>query len=655
MRGDGKVEGDIERGRRPRAAGVRLALAAVALNVLATPALAQSDDAAGTSDAPAAAIEAVEGAWRHGLTIGGGAPGYPEGFEHFGYVNPDAPKGGTVKLAWPRGFDSLNPYLPKGTPAPGTTTLLYSALMVPSVDEQDASAQYGQIAEAVKVADDFSAVTYRLNPDARWHDGEPIDAEDVVWSFETVTRLSPTFKFYFKDVSGAAQTAPGEVTFTFGETGNKELPYIMGQTPVLPKHWWSVERDGSMRIEQTRLDEMPLGSGPYRIASLVAGKTIAYERVPDFWGADHPTYRGLWNFGRIVYEVFEEPTVAVQGFKKNVFDWKDVNSAKEWATDYADFAPIEEGRVIQEEFPDTTSGRWQAFVLNLRRDKFQDPRVRRALNHAFDFETTKENRFYGQYERNDSYFDRTDLASSQDLPTGRELELLREVAGLHPDAVPETVFSRAYENPVGGNARALRSNLREADRLLREAGWEVVNGKRMKDGRTLTIEYVDSSPLFEPIVLPWFNNLQRLGIETEFRMLDASQEIERTRSRDFDVVSSTFLQSLSPGNEQREYWGSEAADEAGSRNIAGIKNPAVDWMIEKIVFAADREELESATRALDRLLLHNDYMIPQWVSLTDRTLRWDKFEHPEDLVERTRGFSNGWPGLWWHRDAEATQ
>lgn len=625
----------------------RWGVALVVAGALAAPAWAQD----GTADA--ATDETRD--WRHALGISG-EPGYPEGFPHFGYVNPDAPQGGEVTLYWPRGFDSLNPLLVRGTPAPGLG-LIYETLLTPALDEQDVSAYYGLIAEAVTRPDDYSSVTFRLDPEARWHDGEPIDAEDVIWSFETAIDLNPNQAFYYRNVTGVEETAPGEVTFTFDQTGNRELPTIMGQLLVLPKHWWAEERDGERRIDQTRLDETPPGSGPYRIASVDPGQTMTYERVRDSWadasedGDPHPTRVGEWNFDRIAYEVFTEPTVAIQAFKNNSYDWKDVYSAKEWATDYEGFEALEDGRVIREEFPDETSGLMQAFVPNLRLERFQDPRVRRALNLAFDFETTQRTRFYGQYERGDSFYDRTELASTG-LPEGRELEILREVAASH-EGVPESVFTEAYENPVGGDVRTVRENLREADRLLREAGWTVENGRRVKDGEVFTLEYLESSPLFEPVVLPWFENLRRLGIETSYRFVDQSQDLERTRGRDFDVVTQAFPQSLSPGNEQRDFWGSEAAEREGSRNVAGIANPAVDALIERIVFATDRDELVAATRALDRVLLHNDYVIPQWVSLTDRTLRWDKFGRPDNIVERMNGFSFGWPAVWWYDEAKA--
>ena len=619
--------------------------AALALTLGMAPLHAQSDARSESPD---------ESGFVHALAISG-EPGYPEGFPHFGYVNPDAPKGGTVKLSWPRSFDSFNPILPKGLPAPGLG-LLYETLITSALDEQDVSAYYGLIANGVRVAPDLTSVTYRLDPDARWHDGEPIDAEDVIWSFETTRELSPERKFYWRNVTNVEETAPGEVTFTFDEAGNRELPVIVGQTIVLPKHWWEEEVEGERRIDQTRLDETPLGSGPYQVGEFAAGKSITYERVPDAWANDHPTQVGQNNFDRLTYEVFLDPTVAIQGFKKNVYDWKNVNSAKEWATEYEDFEALAQGRVIKEEFPDRSIGLMQAFVPNLRRERFQDPRVRRALNLAFDFETTQRTRFYGQYRRARSFFDGTELAAGADgPPEGREREFLEELKAEFPDDVPDAVFEAPSPNPVAGDPGRLRENMREADRLLREAGWTVENGKRVKDGEVFKLEYLESSALFEPIVLPWFNNLRRLGIETSYRFVDPSQEVERTRARDFDVVTTTFVQTLSPGNEQREYWGSEAADLDASRNVAGIKNPAIDAMIEKLIFTKDRDELTAASRALDRLLLAGEYVIPQWISDTDRTLRWDKFGHPDNLVERLNGFSVGFPSIWWYDEAKAAK
>ena len=615
-------------GRRVRGGWAALASGLLAASLLAAPATAQD-----------------AGEWRHATALSG-EPGYPRGFEHFSYVNPDAPKGGEVVLMWPRGFDSLNPLLPRGTPAPGSA-LLYQTLLTSALDEDDISGQYPLLATELRFPDDYSSATYRLNPDAKWHDGTPITAEDVIWSFQTAKEVSPLFRQYYANVLSAEERSSGEVTFAFDQKGNRELPQIVGQFAVLPKAWWGAEVDGERRIDQTRLDETPLGSGPYRIKDISPGRSITYERVEDWWAADHPTQVGKWNFDELSYEVFAEPNVRLQAFKRNAFDWIDVNSAKQWATAFEGFAPLESGEVIREEFPRTTLGLMQAFVPNLRREKFQDARVRRALNLAFDFETTKRTNFYGQYERSDSFYDGTELASTG-LPEGRELAILREVAAEHPDGVPERVFTEPYSNPVAGDARALRTNLREADRLLREAGWDLVDGKRVKDGEVLSIEYLEDSPLFEPIVLPWLENLKRLGIETSYRFVDQSQALERERNRDFDIITKTWAQTLSPGNEQRDDWGSRAADDPGSDNAAGIKNPAVDALVERIVFAPNREELVAATRALDRVLLANDYVIPQWFSGTERTLRWDKFAHPDPLPE----FGNGWPEIWWSKDAE---
>ena len=591
--------------------------------------------------------------WRHAMALSG-EPGYAAGFERFDYVNPDAPQGGEVKLSWPRGFDSLNPILPKGLPAPGIT-LLYESLMTPSLDEEDISASYGLIAEAARYPDDLSSVTFRLNPNARWHDGEPIDAEDVIWSFERAVELSPQRKFYYRNVTGAEETAPGEVTFTFDQTGNRELPYIMGQVLVLPKHWWGEERDGEPRIEQDAA-----GRVPARLRSLPASPPSTRARPSPTSGCATAGPRGTrrgWASGTSI----PSPTRCSSSrpypsrrSRRTSMTGRASTAPRNGRPPMRASAPLADGDVIREEFPETTTGRMQAFVPNLRLPKFQDARVRRALNLAFDFETTKRTVFYDQYERNDSFFDRTDLASSG-LPEGRELEILREVAAEHPDGVPEAVFTEPYANPSVNDPGDLRDNLREADRLLREAGWNVVDGRRMKDGEVLRIEYVEDSPLFEAIALPWLRNLERLGIEADYRFVDQAQAIERERNRDFDLMTKTWVQTLSPGNEQREYWGSEAADNPASQNVGGIKNPAVDALIDRIVFSADRDDLVAATRALDRVLLHSDYVIPQWVSDTTRTLRWDKFGRPDDLTERLRGFSTGFPAVWWYDEAKAAE
>jgi microcin C transport system substrate-binding protein len=584
---------------------------------------------------------AQDGEWRHatGLT---GEPKYPAGFAHFDYVNPDAPKGGLVRLSYPAGFDSFNPVLAAmGNGAPGTG-YLYDSLMKASYDELNISAQYGLLAEAMRYPADFSSVTFKLRPEARWHDGEPVTPEDVVWSFEQTIKHDPNQRYYYSHVAKAEVTGEHEVTFTFDAPGNRELPHIMGDLNVLPKHWWEgKDAQGRQRdISRTTL-EPPLGSGPYRIQSFEPNRFVVYERVDDYWGKDLNVNVGTYNVDRIRIDVYRDTSVLLEAFKGDQYDWRSENSAKNWATGY-DFPAVKQGKVIVEEFPDKASGLMQAFVLNLRRDKFKDPRVRLALNYAWDFESVKKSIFFDQYKRINSYFAGTELASSG-LPTGKELEILETVRG----EVPPEVFTTPYSNPVGGSPEAARENLRIALKLLKEAGYEL-RGRQLvnaKTGEPFTIELLENDPVgVERYMLPYQQSLARIGITLTMRFVDDSQLTERLRKRDFDMTISLWGQSLSPGNEQRGYWGSISADDPNNRNLAGIKDPAVDKLIDRVIYAKDRDELVAATKALDRVLLWNHFMIPQFYNDVYRTARWDRFGHPEKLPEYFYGF----PDIWWY-------
>lgn len=593
--------------------------------------------AAGASDAPP---------WRHASSLTG-TPKYAEGFKQFDYVRADAPAGGLVRLSSIGAFDSFNAILPKGDSAPGLG-LIYERLMDSALDELDVSTMYGAIAEALQYPDDFSWVKFRLRPQARWHDGAPITPEDVVWSFENVVKLNPTQRFYYNHVAKAEVTGEREVTFSFDQAGNRELPHIVGQMIVLPKHWWTgKDASGKQRdIAKTTL-EPPLGSGPYRIKSFTAGRSVTYERVDDHWARDLPFGVGQNNFEEIRYEQFRDQTVLLEAFKGDQYDWRDENSAKNWATGYK-FPAVRDGRVVLETFPDKSSGAMQAFVVNLRREKFQDIRIRKALNLAFDFETANRTVFYNQYKRVASYFAGTELAATG-LPQGRELEILEDVRGM----VPEEVFTTPYANPVNGDPGKLRGNLREAVSLLREAGWEFKGRKLInaKTGEHFKIEYLSRSPNDERVALPYALNLKKIGIELTIRNVDTSQYINRLRAYDFDMIGFIWGQSLSPGNEQRDFWGSVAAGNSASRNFAGIKNEAVDKLIERVIFAKDRDDLVAATHALDRVLLWNHFMIPQWYLDYDRTARWDRFGRPDKLPE----FSNGFPTIWWYDEEKAAK
>jgi microcin C transport system substrate-binding protein len=435
-----------------------------------------------------------------------------------------------------------------------------------------------------------------------------------------------------------------DIKFTFDAPGNRELPTIVGELTVLPKHYWEgTDAEGRKRDISATTLEKPLGSGPYRIKEFSAGRSITLERVNDYWGAKLPTRIGTDNFGELRFEFFRDNVVALEAFKADQADWISENSAKQWATQY-EFPAVVEKRVIKEEFPINDSGRMQAFTFNLRREAFKDARLRRAFNYAYDFEEMNKQLFYSQYKRINSYFEGTELASSG-LPEGTELAILEEVRG----KVPPEVFTKPYVNPVNGNPEAVRVNLREAMRLLKEAGFEVRDRKLVDPaGNPVAAEILVHDPSSERIALFYKPSLERIGVAVTIRTVDDTQYQNRVRSFDFDIIIDQWGQSLSPGNEQREFWGSQAADQPGSRNTVGIKNPAIDALIEKVIFAKDRATLVAATHALDRVLLWNFYVVPQFTYGFSRYARWDRFSHAEPMPKYGR---SGLPSLWWH-DAE---
>lgn len=575
--------------------------------------------------------------WHHATSLVG-EPKYAEGFAHFDYVNPDAPKGGTLKLSVDGTFDTFNPILPKGSGAAGVG-LIYESLFTPSEDE--ISSEYGALAEATSFPDDFSSATFRMNPRARWWDGEPVTAEDVVWSFNKLVALNESQANYYANVKSAEVTAPAEVTFTFSEAGNRELPKIMGQLIVLPQHWWEgKDANGKTRdIGQSTL-EPPMGSGPYRIASFNPGQTVTLERVPDYWGATEGFGVGQNNFDQIRYEYFLDNTTEFEGFKAGVFDWWDENLALRWQNGY-DFPAANDGRVVREMFDNAhrKSGIMVGFIPNLRLPVFQNAALREAMLYAFDFEELDKIRFFGQYDRVDSYWYGTELASSG-LPQGEELEILNSVK----DLVPARVFTEPYANPVGGDPAKARANLRTASQLLAGAGYKL-EGTQLLDpsGKPISFEILLPSDVLEPIVTPFIANLKKLGITASIRVVDPTQYDERARNRDFEMIYSGWRESMSPGNEQRDQWGSAAATQSNSRNYPGIADKGVDALIDKVIFADDRETLVAATHALDRVLLANHFVLPTYTLRRDRIARWDRFSHPDPLPE----YSLGFPHTWW--------
>ncbi|MBT5872389.1 MAG: ABC transporter substrate-binding protein [Candidatus Latescibacteria bacterium] len=566
----------------------------------------------------------------HALSLHGDVKYGPQ-FTHFDYVNPDAPKGGTARMADLGTFDSLNPYILKGVPA-GGLGLIYSSLLVPSRDE--ANTEYGELVESIEMPEDRSWVTFTLRANAKWHDGKPVSVEDVIFSLETIKSDGhPFYRSYYGDVVKAERDGERKVKFTFGSAGNRELPVIIGQLPVLPKHYWESRTFGETTLEP------PLGNGPYRIESLEAGRYIRYRRVEDFWGKDLPVNAGQHNFDEIRFDYYRDATVAVEALKANEFDFRLENSSKDWATAY-DVPALKDGRLIQELAPDGNGTGMQAFWFNTRRGKFEDARVREALSYTFDFEWANKNLFYGQYSRTDSYFSNSELAASG-LPTGKELAILEP----YRDRIPEAVFTEAFVLPATDGSGNVRDNLRTARNMLADAGWTIQDGKLTngQSGEVMTIEFLLVSPAFERIVGPVVQNLERLGIDAKIRTVDASQYQNRMNTYDFDMVVFWARQSASPGNEQRDFFSSVAGANDGSRNVAGVADPVVDELIEELIVAPDRETLVAATKALDRVLLHGHYVIPNWHSKSFRLVYWNKFGKPGKLP----AYHHGFPEIWW--------
>ena len=561
-------------------------------------------------------------------------PKYTTTFPYFDYVNPTAPKGGTLRLAVDGTFDSFNSFIPKGNAA---STGSVETLLVNSADEPFTA--YGLVAKTMEWPADRSWVIFNLRPEARWHDGTPITADDVVWSFETlVEKGMPFYRYYYSAIDSAEALNTHRVRFNFKESGNQELPLITGQLPVLPKHYWA-----SRDFSATTLDP-PLGSGPYRIQKFEAGRYIVQERVTDYWGANLPVRRGMNNFDIIRTEYFRDATPIRLALKAGDIDFRLENQSKAWADDY-NVAVVDKGLLNKEMVPHRQPTGMQAFVMNTRRTLFQDPRVRQALGYAFDFEWSNRTLFNGQYTRTTSYFSNSELASSG-LPEGSELALLEHYRG----RIPDTVFNQAFKIPVTDGSGRPRENLRKATALLKSAGWSVRDLKLINEatGVPFRFEVLLSSKAFERIVLPYTQNLKLLGIEAKIRLVDRTQYMERYRQKDFDMLVAVWGQSETPGNEQREYWGSDAADSIGSRNLAGIKDPVVDELIELLVKSDSREQLNVRTRALDRVLLWGHYVVPHWHIRADRVLYWDKFSRPATPVR-----SGVMRSRWWYDTQKA--
>lgn len=555
---------------------------------------------------------------------------YGDNFQHYDYVNPDAPKGGTLNSVIIGTFDNFNPYIVQGSAAAGLVAfgggLLYDTLMDQATDE--GSTSHPLIADAYKYPADYSSATYRLDPRAKWHDGQPITTDDVIWSFQVLKANSPLYSRYFENVTEAVAISDREVEFHFNQKGNRELPKILGDLVVLPKHWWEgTDANGKKRDITKPTLEIPLGSAAYKIASFKPGSEIVWQRVPDYWGAKVPVKIGRENFDTQRFRYFLDDNAAWQAFTKGGFeDFHAEVRAQRWAVEYT-FPAIKSGDVIKKEYPTTSPEPMQAYVMNTRRPLFQDVRVRQALTYAYDFESMNRTIFFGAYTRTDSYFEGGDLASTG-LPQGKELEILQPFR----DKLPPELFTQEFKLPVYDTPQSGRENLRKAYDLFKQAGWINQAGKLVnaKTGEVFKIEFLGNDPIDERIASPFIDNLRRLGIDATLRIVDDSQYTNRTRAFDFDMLAvASFAQSNSPGNEQRDFFSSTAADRSGSRNLSGIKNPVVDALIDRVNFATDRDDLLAATHALDRVLLWNYYMVPQWHLGKVRAAYWNKFGIPE--------------------------
>ena len=559
-----------------------------------------------------------------------GEPKYPDSFQYVDYANPDAPKGGKIILSSTGSYDSFNPFILKGTAAAGIGNL-YETLTTGSSDE--AFTEYGLIAKTIEWPDDRSWVAFTIREEAVWHDGKKISPEDVIWTFNTLMEKGhPFYKYYYGDVVEVIQENDNKVRFNFKGNTNLELPLIVGQLPVLPKHYWT-----NKNFEETSMD-IPIGSGPYKIKNFDAGRTITYELDSDYWGKNIPIKKGTENFGVIQYEYYKDRSIEREAFKSGDIDLFSENTSKDWATSY-DTPAVQNGLIKKELIEHQNPQGMQGFAFNTRKEIFEDKRVREALSYAFDFEWTNKNLFYNAYKRTNSFFENSELASSG-VPLGGELDLLND----YRELLPQKLFQEEYNPPKTDGSGFMRKELQEATKLLQDAGWELQEGKLInkKSGSKFEFELLLVSPAFERIVLPFKDNLAKLGIDVSVRTIDSAQYQNRLDGFDFDMIVSTFSQSLSPGNEQRNFWGSDAAKTNGSRNIIGISNEVIDSLIEKVISAKDREDLIMTTRALDRVLLWNHYVIPQWHISAYRTLYWDIFDKPSVRPKYSLGTNTWW-------------
>ncbi len=570
----------------------------------------------------------------HGMAMHG-QPKYASDASTPDYVNANAPKGGTARFGVQNTFDSLHPFILKGLPAAGIGAL-WETLGWQSRDE--AFTVYCMVAETLEYPEDRSSVAFNLRPQAKWHDGSPITVEDVIWSFETLkAKGPPMYASYYVDVAKVEKTGDRKVLFTFRDTTNHELPLILGQLPILPSKWWAT-RD----FEKVSL-EPAMGSSSYKVDAVDVGRSISYRRVPDWWAKDLWMNRGRNNFDVMRYEYYRDGEVLFEAFKAGEFDVRRENSARNWVTRY-DVPAVKDGRIKRDEIAHEMPRPMQGFVFNLRRELFKDRRVREAICLMYDFEWQNKNLSYGFYQRTRSFFGNSEL-EAKGLPSPEELKILEPLRG----KIPDEVFTAEYNPPMTDGSGNVREQARKAIALLKRAGWEIKDGKMAdKAGKKFTFEMLLSDAAFERISLPFKQNLERIGIDMSVRTVDTSQYRRRTDSYDYDTIVDLWGQALSPGNEQREFWGSAVADKAGGRNSIGIKDAAIDQIVELIVSAPDRESLVTRTRCLDRVLQWHQYVIPHFRSGKELVAYWNKFTRPDKVAK----YSPIAFDTWWYDEAK---
>jgi microcin C transport system substrate-binding protein len=573
---------------------------------------------------------------KHGLSAFGELK-YPPDFKSFAWVNPDAPKGGrlaTIGTAARDSFDSFNAFILKGDAAQGLE-FMFDSLMTRAYDEPDAV--YGLVAHSAQVAPDRSSVTFHMRSEAKFADGSALTADDVVFSFDILKEKGhPIYRAQLRDITKAEALDARTVRFTLTGTQTRDLPLVAAGLPILSKAYYATHE-----FEQTTL-EPPLGSGPYRIGDFKQGAFVSYKRRDDYWGKDLPVNRGRFNFDELRFEYYRDRTAALESFKAGAFDLREEFTARDWATGY-DIAAVKEGRLLLLTLPDESPSGAQGFFLNTRRPKLADVRVRKALDYAFDFEWTNKNIFYGLYTRTESFFENSDMKASG-KPNPAELALLEPLRG----QLPDEVFDAPYKSPVSDGSGQDRTLLREAGRLLGEAGWQVKDGKRVNTkGEVLDLEFLITDPTTERILTAYVKNLQAIGVQSTIRRIDAAQYERRVKSFDFDVITTRYSLRLTPGVEIRAFWGSEAARTDGSFNLAGISQPAIDALIGKVTEANSREQLNTATRALDRVLRAGHYWVPHWYRPFHYIAYWDKYGRPAVKPRYERGITH----TWWY-DAE---